>query len=127
MKYIKEYNKIDLIDFDNFDIEENEYDYGVPMNILDLSNDDIIKLLSVGDRIVCDFHIYDRKFTNKKGTIAEMKEDWNDSYILICVEFDDNVSGHDGIFFKTKYNNGHCRNFSNEVTNDDNYLVFKKL
>jgi len=91
MKYIKALN----IDFNNW--EE-----------IDINNkylNDVFDELNIGDRILIDFVRYGiitQQMKNKWGIIKFKKDN------VICIEFDDDIKGHDGIDKGCKGKDGHC-------------------
>jgi len=90
-KYIK--NIIDFNDWDEIDNDDNKY-----LN-------EIFNNLYVGDRLLVNFNIkYGGIPTGdyKWGVIKYKNEE------LICIEFDDNINGHDGNSGGCKGKNGHC-------------------
>jgi len=63
----------------------------------------------IGDRVTCKISVGEKVMANQKGTIIDRNADWG-----ICIEFDNDVGGHDGMFGDTNGKQGHCWWVNNE-------------
>jgi len=113
MKYIKKLN----INFDNWDeIKPNNNVININKTLNKAFNE-----LHVGDKILIDFIKNGINYKDKWGLI-KYKGDEPSFVPMICVEFDDNIDGHDG-------NNGcngrhgHCWYFlKNSILDIDTFI-----
>jgi len=107
MKHIKKLN----IDFNNWD----EADDVTDINKFLLS---VFKLLKINNRVLVNFNKHNHEYSKEWGTIKYKNNN------ALCIEFDNNINGHNGLFGGCRGKDRHCWYFRNNNNINKNFNLF---
>ena len=109
MKYIKELN----INFDDWDEVNNDI---IDINKFLLS---AFESLEIGDKVLVDFTRNGNDYNKEWGTIKYKNNN------VLCIEFENNIQGHDGFSAGCRGKSGHCWYFKNNSNESYNLFIMK--